>query len=78
MFHANKLNLGRQCKIEMFMTVMAWNTKSEKKYNSSGKCFFVFKKGSYHFNISLNFAKNNNHDRILLPLLTGMPNGKNN
>jgi hypothetical protein len=27
--------------------------------------FFVFKKGGYHFNISLNFAKNNNHDRML-------------
>lgn len=29
------------------------------------KMFFVFKKGGYHLNISLNFAKNNNRDRML-------------
>lgn len=33
MFHTNKLNLGHQCKIEMFLIVMAWNTESENKYN---------------------------------------------
>jgi hypothetical protein len=65
MFHTNKLNLGRQCKIEMFLIVIAWNVESEKTYNCPGKCFFVFKKRGYHFNISLNFTKNNNHDRML-------------
>lgn len=50
MFHTNKLNLGHQCKIEMFLIVMAWNTESENKHNSYKK--LLFKKGGYRFNIS--------------------------
>lgn len=45
----------------------------KKKYNFSGKRFFVFKKGGYHFNISLNFAKNNNHDRGQTEKITEEP-----
>lgn len=39
MFHANKLNLGHQCKIEMFLVVMAWNTESEKEVQLLWKIF---------------------------------------
>lgn len=66
MFHTNKLNLGQQCKIERFLIVTAGNTESEKRSTVALENTSLYlKKGGYRFNISLNFAKNNNHDRML-------------
>lgn len=46
MLHTNKLNLGHQCKIEMFLIVTAWDAEvgGEKKHNCSGKCSLYLKK----------------------------------